>query len=469
MAKSAIVIELTAAKIAVLEIAGRNSGAEMLRYTVRNLPAAGLTSVWLKAFWRQEHFTHHRVVLCLPAAAVNYKTVTMPALPFPELEKAVKSELAGNGASGNVICRIIDYQAVDQLYKVKVAIIANQKLVEVVEFMHQAGLEVIWSGLRSRGLQNFINFNAGFFDNLETGLCYLDFTDDQTEFGMVRNEMIIFRRILGCNCRELENNCPDAAEDFLEEIRLSIAAYQAESKNQAPSEVSIFGKTEPVLTLNTLLPKLGLKLHLPEKTNLTGVLTHQHTPELAPLIGLAMDELGFSNRGELRIYTSEQDKREAKRRRWLAGAGVAALAVLLSAGLTLGMRASLEKWRRVNEWLQSKAVILTNLRQTENETRICRNEIKRLTGWFSAQGRELDFLLTLQQNLPPETRITDLTIEDGYVKDLSGVTPSVSLLLRKLNSAPQLKNLKLKGTISASEQGEGFQLEGVIPGKEQPK
>ena len=113
-----------------------------------------------------------------------------------------------------------------------------------------------------------------------------------------------------------------------------------------------------------------------------------------------------------------------------------------------------------------KATLLNNLRLMERQTTQNTNQIKQLQGWLGKQNQELEFLLLLKNNLPDGTQITNLTIENGMVKDLSGVTPSVSLLLNKIKTVPGLQDLKLKGTISSSLQGEIFQLEGALSGKE---
>jgi hypothetical protein len=71
-------------------------------------------------------------------------------------------------------------------------------------------------------------------------------------------------------------------------------------------------------------------------------------------------------------------------------------------------------------------------------------------------------LRALQRCLAKDTLITDLTIEEGRVKNLAGLTPSVSLLLTKLeaDANPVLNRLQLKGNIMKTESGyELFQLE----------
>jgi hypothetical protein len=78
----------------------------------------------------------------------------------------------------------------------------------------------------------------------------------------------------------------------------------------------------------------------------------------------------------------------------------------------------------------------------------------------------LEFLRVFQDNLPAGTVISDITIEEGNVKDISGVTPLVSLMLDRFKQLPGLGQLKLKGAISLSDQGEMFHLEGPIILKE---
>ena len=98
------------------------------------------------------------------------------------------------------------------------------------------------------------------------------------------------------------------------------------------------------------------------------------------------------------------------------------------------------------------------------------NQLKELENWMERRGYELEFLRALQAGLPEETQITDLVMEDGVIKGLSGSTRSVSRLLEKLQRTPELQSFKLKGTITSDKKGmELFQFEGKFtPGEKKP-
>jgi hypothetical protein len=116
----------------------------------------------------------------------------------------------------------------------------------------------------------------------------------------------------------------------------------------------------------------------------------------------------------------------------------------------------------VDAWLQEKAPRLIRLQYLERDSKKAALQIKELEVWLGERDRELEFLKVLLNNLPPGTKVTDMTIENGIIKDIAGVTPSVSLLLGRIRTVPELSGLKLKGTITTSNVGEIFHLEGKI-------
>jgi hypothetical protein len=466
--KNAIVVELSQDSLLAVEVANRNSGAELVRFVVRPLPQEGINSAWLRAVWHQEHLSQQRIVYCLPPALVKIKSILMPILPPAQLEAAAKIELeSSNGSHQTGIVKVVGWQKQDQMLLVNVALVENDLFAKTLQIFKEAGLGVEWSGLRYQGLRNFINFNSGFFDESSEGTIYLDFDAEKTELGIIKDEALIFRRELGWGSHDLLNDQdPNAVPDFIEELRLSLAAYQAETKHKIPQKLGMFGKTEAGVSISRALnEELSLHLYTPEKTKLTGVLTHKYTPQLAPLIGLALDKTAVMRQEAIRIYTPEQDTARINKEKVVMAISIAMVICFVLGGIMLGLQANAVKNTQVNAWLGHKAALLTKLRRLEQQTVQNKNKIKQINNWLAGQNQELEFLLLLKNNLPDGAQITDLTIENGIIKDLSGLTPSASFLLNKFKKVPGLQNLKLKGTISTSLEGEIFQLEGAIDGK----
>jgi Tfp pilus assembly PilM family ATPase/Tfp pilus assembly protein PilN len=490
--RNAIVVEWDQESLAAVEVADRNNGAEVIRFTVRAFPAGGMNAAWLRAIWQQEHFSERRVICCLPAALVEYKLLVMPALPTAQLEEAVKIEI-NNGDSSNStgLVKIIDWRKRDQMVLVNVALVKLESLANDFQVIKQAGLELEWTGVRYQGLRNFINFNRNFLDETTAGTIYLDIGKDATELGIVKNEILVYRRELDWGCSALLNE-PKPLEtdsvgsssqgnnsqatlslgvtDLIEEVRLSLAAFKADAKDEIPSKLEVFGKIEAApMIRDSLFQEMGLHLYTSEKTKLGGVITHKHTPRLAPLLGLALDHIKVMPPEATRIYTPEQDRARWNREKVLLGIGAVITFSFVLIGLIMMFQASSIRNRQLEEWLQHHSASLNELRRSERQIIGNSKQIQQLDFWLAKQNQELEFLLLLQNNLPDGTQITDLTIENGIVKDLSGVTPSVSLLLNKFRTVPGLRNLKVKGTIASSPAGEVFQMEGMILDKEQAK
>jgi hypothetical protein len=473
LAKIAIIVELGRNIFQAVEVANHNSGIEMIRYAIRNLPPEGISSEWVKKIWEQEHFSRNRIVFLLPPALVNLKTVVLPVLPPAQLEAAIRVEFS-NSNRGEIIS-IIGFHLQNDMYHVKVALVKDDLLRENLYFFEEAGLRVEWSGVRARGIENFINFNQGFFDEPDEDVAYLDVTEEQTEFGVFKGDEILYRRDFtpgGSDLIELsdsEYNLDSAViADFLEEFRLSTASYRVDfSSGIISNKLWVFGQVDRLSDLIAkLVGELDYKAFIPNKSRLTGVLTEKHTPQLAPLIGLALEATNFLQREQGRIYSEEQKQTLVKQKILLNLAKFVLIGTAILIGLILGLHAGFEKKAKQDAWLQEQASQLINLQSLEHTTKKDLQQIKELESWLSDRDRELEFLLVLQNNLPMGTKITDLIIENGSIKDLAGTTPSVSLLLEKFKQVDDLQDLRLKGTITNGPDGEIFHLEGtIIPGK----
>jgi hypothetical protein len=468
MPHKAIIIERTANTLTALEVTGGPGSPEINHWASRTLPPEGLTPTVVREFWRKEKFSVSRAVLLLPDQLVRYKTLTFMVLPEEQLTAAVKLEMDNSTGSGE-LWRVIGSQQQDGQVLVRVAALGNRQLTQALEVFNQAGLAINWSSLYSHGLQNFILFHRDLYETKPERFAYLYLTAARTEYGVVGEETICYRREIPIGSDALaQAKAEDVLEDFMEELRLSFASSKTSGQQQT-DVLWLFGADVAVLAkLEKELTKAGLAVMLPAKTNLSGVLTQAQTPRLAPLIGLALDELGWNCVENFRFYTLEQQNQHMLRQncRWLLQWGIVAAFLLLGGWLVV--QAQLLKNRTERQWLAGQQAKLAQLRQIAATTQANLRKLTQLEQWSKGKGQELEFLLVLQKQLPPGTVITDIAIEDGKVKNIAGTTPLVSLLLTRLADDPRLKVLELKGNIMTTKTGqEGFQLEDPDVPKEQ--
>ena len=463
MAKTIIVVELGLNTLTAVELMNQHTSIELVRFTRRELPVNGVSSSWLKTVWNQEHLSQRKVVCCLAPGLVKYKAVTLPNLPLEQLEAAVRMELDNSSSDHDSIYKIINCQPQNQMVQIKVAVIKNSELTQHLFLFQEAGLEVAWSGIRVRGVQNFINFNYNFLDDPSAGAGFFEITEAQTEFGVINGEAIVYNRDFTPGLLELKGPDKTHRNDFLDEVRLSIASYKAAQGNPVTGKVWFLGEVETIPDLiGQISEQLELQTYIPNHSRLTGVIADKYIPVLAPLIGLGLDELGWSRQESLRIYSSAQNATRMNRGRiWLI-TKIGFLFLGVGGGLLLGLQAQIERTAKVNQWLAGQSAVLRQLQRTEANTGQNLQKIKMMESWLAQRGQELEFLLALQAALPEDTRITDILIESGQVKDLAGITPSVSFLLAHIKTVPMLEKMKLKGTINVNENGELFHLEGSI-------
>jgi hypothetical protein len=470
MPHRAIIIEITAAAMTALEITGGSGSPEITRWASMPIPPEGLSAALIREFWRKEQFAATRAVWLLPDSSVRYRTLTMRELSEEQLTAAVKLEMENN-VDSDELWRMVGIQRQDRQALVRVAGLANRQLTRELEVFNQAGLTINWSGLYCRGLQNFILFHRDLYETKPGRYAYLYLTADRTEYAVVTEDTLLYRREIAIGSAALTSADPeDAQADFLDELWLSCASSKTAGQQQT-DVLWLFGADAAVLVnLQKLLTQAGLTVMLPAKTNCGGVLTGPMTPRLAPLVGLALDELGWNAVPALRFYTLEQQRQQKMRQKGRLALQWGLVAGFLLLGGWLLVQARLLETRTEQQWLAGQQTKLAQLRRIETATRADLEKMAQWEQWTSGKGAELEFMLALQKQLPPGTMITDLTIEDGKVKNLAGTTPLVSMLLIRLAEHPRLRVLELKGNIMTTADGrEGFQLEEPDLSKEPQK
>jgi hypothetical protein len=467
MAKTSIAVYLGENYFAAVEIKAGQSGTEILRYTVQQLPGSGFSGEWLLETWKKEYFSHNQVIVLLPQYLVKYKTLVLPNLPDEQIRAGVKLEM--ENTDPGAVYRIISLQKNEANTLIKLALVKDVDLESYLERISATGLSVDWAGLNHHGIRNYLGYNLDFFEGSGADV-YLSVFNNCSEFGALTDTELLFRRALSIGGNDLVTDPSKYLAELVEELRLSLASYRTTNKMPAPERIWLFGevRTEPEW-MDPLSAALGIQFQVSDQTRLSGVITGQYTTELAPLIGLALDD-AWLPRKDWRFNTNEQTLRKANRRKILTGIKAGIAAFMLLGGVLLGAQAKAVREEKNAIWLNEQKESVAQLRRDENEANLKIGQIKTLEEWLGHRGRELEFLRILEASLPEQTEIKDIIIEDGIIKNLSGSTRSVSTLLEKLQHTPELKTFRLKGTITTDKNGmELFQLEGKFtPGEKTP-
>lgn len=467
MAKTTIAVYLGEKYFAAVEVKADNGRAEMLRYAVHQFPESGFSGEWLRETWKKEYFSHNKVIALLPQNLVKYKTLTLPKLPDEQIRAGVKLEM--ENLEPGAVYRIISIQKGEENTRIKLALVKDAELESYLNRISAAGLTIYWAGLNHHGIQNYLGFNLDFFEGTGADV-YLSVNNSCSEFGALTDTDLIFRRALLIGGDDLAKDPSKYLAELVTEIRLSLASYRTTNKMPAPERIWLFGEAGPEPEwLDRLSSALGTRFQVSDQNRLSGVLAGKHTSGLAPLIGLALDDVRLS-RTDWRFTTNEQMRRETNRRMIMTGVKAGLAALMLLAGVLLGAQAEAVREEKNAAWLREQKESVTQLRRAETEANRKVELIKTLEEWLGRRGRELEFLRVLEASLPEQTQVKDLIIEDGIIKSLSGTTRSVSTLLEKLQRTPELKTFRLKGTITTDKNGmELFQLEGrFTPGEKTP-
>lgn len=462
MNKTIVAIYADSQKWMAVEIRRNRQTAAVVRWSEHSLPPAGLTGELIREKWRESHFAGNKVVCLLPPEWVSYRLLQFPQLPPEQLEAALRLEFE----TKNIYYKVLEIKNIDQTMEVRIVHIDAVAVQNYAAPLEAAGLEICWLGWIFQGLHGFLNFHREYFDKNLPRLCLYG-SDATLEFEMFDEEKLLYRRDFGFGLAELKSEPEVFGPELLEELRLSLVSARKLFGNLS-EKLWVFGQWPPDLNgLERITAELQLKMAVPSRTRLGGLRLDELTPRLAALLGIALDELGWDSQETWRLQTKAQVLKEMTRRRLLTGFKAAAVLVLIGCGVWLGLMGQSIKNEKNRRWIAARSQQLDQLNALNLETQQSLKRIASLEGWLEGRSAELEFLRELQEHLPEGTTIEDLMLEDGHLKNLSGRTPSVSLLLKKFQNVPALRGLKLKGSITVTQSGnEQFQLEGMTKVKE---
>ena len=464
MKRNVIAAELDRRFFTAVETKRTGDGLRVIRAVVQELPDDEVNPNWINNLWKLERFSRHDVICSLPSSLVKYKTLVLPAIPADQLEAAVEMELGEDGAAENIF-RVIHHRLEGGKRWVKVGLIKQDDLRAHLDFWRKAGLEASCSVLRTHGIENYIRYCFDAFAQSD-GVLYLDAAAGLTEFGFLKDGRLVYHRVLGAvpNDRGMEE-AREPWNEFLRELRLSLAAAEKAAGGPFPDRIYLFGLdfVFPLLA-GPVMDEFGMRLLPADGGRVPGLgLTDPHEiPRISPLIGVALTGAERNPRPAQKIYAAEQIAAAATRRRMKMIVELGLGLFFLLAGFGFLGQARRIRENKIRRWLAEKAGFLMELRRTQQLSDEREARIRFLESWLAQQGRELEFLRLLDLHLPEGTKITEITIENGVIKDLAGYTPSVSLLLDDFKAVSALRALKLKGAVVIGEKGEEFHLEGPI-------
>lgn len=462
MKRNVIVVERDRRFFTAVELKSEGDRLRVIRTAVHELPDGEVNPNWVNNLWKLERFSRHDVLCSLPSSLVKYKTLVLPAVPADQLEAAVEMELGEDGTAEDIY-RMVHHRLEDGKHQVKVGIIKQDDLRAHLNFWRKAGLDVSWSVLRTNGIENYVRHCFNAFGNRD-GVLYLDATAGLTELGFFRDGSLVYHRVFGFmpNDRNPEET-EESLKEFLHELRLSLAAAEKAAGDPLPDRMYLFGLDFVFPTLaGPVMDKFGIRLLPPDGTRVLNLADPHEISRISPLIGVALTRMERNPRPAQKIYAAEQIAAAAAKRRTKTIAEIGLGLLFLLAGFGFLCQARRIREDKIRRWLAQKAEILVELRRTKQLSNEREARIRFLESWLAQQGRELEFLRLLDLYLPEGTKITDITIENGVIKDLAGYTPSVSLLLDDFRAVPALRALKLKGAVVIGEKGEQFHLEGPI-------
>lgn len=190
-------------------------------------------------------------------------------------------------------------------------------------------------------------------------------------------------------------------------------------------------------------------------------------PEFLVAAGLCLAALGFEALGP-DLLPGLVDLAKRQRAALLLPAGLALLMTL--AGLAVMSDAVAKRQENIRSWLAEHRAEAVTLREQKKKTAEQAARLASLRSYGRNSQNYLDLLLALDEAMPPGTRIQRISLKGEQVETLAGTTPSVTLLLQRIQTHPLLSGLSLRGPVLTRTEGgavcEVFTLAGPLAVRE---
>lgn len=402
----------------------------------------------LARVFAQQRIGKKRIIAALPLSLGRWFRFDLPALTGDALGKAVVLALQEQ-LQGSFADVIFGFQAKRNGGQTQVhALVFPQRVLQSrIDLLKDAGLRLKYFVPRFYGIINYFLFYPENLPGNETVAC-IDFSTQETEITLFdRNGLLLPRSFP--NPLKPENQYDTAA--LAGELRLVHLKLRQEGKLLARCYLSGWVSG---LNPEELSPAVAANLGVDDgatgfilQDGLLSVTGREgsKTPGALTAIGLGLEGLGYTP--ALRIYPNEAETRKKK---IFYSQVVAGLSVFFLIG---GLYFQYSAHQR-NKWLLRER---TRLEQSV-EARLMRYE-----NLWSNRVPSLRFFTEWEKIAPEGTVITALVIEGNEVKEVSGYTPSFSVLYQRMLSSSSLRNLKIRGGIRKHSEGyEAFRLSGPM-------
>ncbi len=394
----------------------------------------------------------------LPSQLLITKNIEVPSTNPQEIKEIISLQAGRHTpySREEIIVDYIDIGTYKRNYtKVLLVMVARNVVKRHFEIASKAGFPFERVFFAPEAVGKFILKNTK-GDTAEYPTSIINVDETISDFFVMFKHKVIFVRALAMGAQQLASEKEKYQVKFLEEVKKSLEAYQAENIEKPPQTVIITGATTEVPELEKML---GDSLQIPVKA--VSYLKGMQIQETAALVAAQATRLSFLNgiasalhSEELKVDLVPEEIKLKKaleaRGRDLVTTGILALLLLIILLFTMGAQiyfknAYLKKIGHEFTVIHEEAVKL------ENDSA----KISLIKNYLFSRGYSLEVLTELYTISPLDLALNDIRYDDQGKFSVKGTADSMSAVFSFVDSMEKSKYFKEVKTKYTTKRKEG--------------
>ncbi len=382
------------------------------------------------------------IINTVPAHLILTKNIEIPSIEHSVIKKIIDLQAPRHTpfSREEIICDYIDICTYKNTYtKILLVIVARNVIKRQFEILEKAGLKLGSVLLAPEGLARSCYKTLKVETEISpVGIIHVD--ENFTDFAIVFKEKVLFIRNIPIGARSLLNEREKFEMKFIEEIKRSLEAYQAEDIESYPKTLILTGAMEELKEIEALLNN---NLHLPAR--ITPYFGNLMLPDeilrvafktryasflnvIAPLFSLEELKVNFVPE-EVKIKRSLEE-----RGRDLIRIGIFTLTIFILVFFIL-----LSKIYFKAAYLKNLGSKYQTLNQESQKLESASAKVKSVRDYLSNRGFFLEVLTELHNISPLELEFNDIRFDEQNKFSVRGTSESMSMVFSFVDNMKKSK------------------------------
>jgi Tfp pilus assembly PilM family ATPase/Tfp pilus assembly protein PilN len=460
--KQTVVLELAEKyfKIACLKAPGKkNSGTDVNAVYDDNLTDETVIS-GIKDFFKNNNISKNTNFICvIPSSYGIYKNVEIPTIDKKEINQIIDLQ-AGSHTPYPKNEIVLDYAQTGVIYerysKILLVILKRDVVAKRYSIASKLGCAVEEVVLGSEVVSKYFSEILQGKGSRPYGVVHIDSV--LSDFTIMQNESCVYIRSIPVGMHELKSNPAESLHVFLEELKKSMEAYQANSVADMPDKIYTIGEESLAQSLVIEIKKLfsieTLFFNYTTALNVTGNVFDKiaqnkdvsFLPVLAPLLLKNKNRLGFAPE-DIKL---QNEIKKSSNEMMRFGVLAAVLFLLFCCVLLTKIALKDQYLKKISSSYTQEEDAIKKIENISQRTRVVKEFLRR-------KGDVLNVLSELMSSMPEEVYLSSIKYANADTLTFTGTASSMSRvfsLVTELEGNQSFKNVKVDFTRTRKQAGE---------------